>query len=68
MAESPEISFSGKKNKDRNKARIAELEMLLDQAHAENELLKRALAMGGKGVRKIQFPLLGGVRGSPRGD
>ncbi len=52
LAENPETAFSGKENTDKKKARIVELERLLDQAHAENELLKQALAMRDKRARK----------------
>lgn len=52
LAENPETAFSGNGNKYKDKARIAELERLLGQAHAENELLKKALAMTTKKVRE----------------
>gem|GEM_PF-242796 len=52
LAENPETAFSGNGNKYKDKARIAELERLLGQAHAENELLKKALAMTAKKVRE----------------
>jgi transposase len=40
LAENPERAFSGNGNICKYEARIAELERLLGQAHAENELLK----------------------------
>lgn len=52
LAENPETAFSGNGNTYKDKARIAELERLLGQAHAENELLKKALAMTAKKVRE----------------
>ena len=52
LAENPETAFSGNGNKYKDKARIAELERLLGQAHAENELLKKALAMTAQKVRE----------------
>jgi len=51
LAENPETAFSGNGNKYKDKARIAELERLLGQAHAENELLKKALATTTKKVQ-----------------
>ncbi len=45
LAENPERAFSGNGNRCKYEARIAELERLLGQAHAENELLKKAFAM-----------------------
>lgn len=53
-AENPETAFSGNVNKYKDKARIAELERLLGQAHCENELLKKALAMTTKKGREEQ--------------
>ena len=44
FAENPEKAFSGNGNKYKDQARIAELERLLGQAHAEIELLKKAFA------------------------
>ena len=38
LAENPERAFSGNGNRCKYEARIAELERLLGQAHAENEL------------------------------
>ncbi len=52
LAENPETAFSGNGNEYKDKARIAELERLLGQAHAENELLKKALAMTSQKVRE----------------
>jgi len=43
LAENPETAFMGNGNKYKDQARIAELERLLGQAHAENELLKKLL-------------------------
>jgi len=40
LAENPERAFIGNGNKYKDQARIAELELLLGQAHAEIELLK----------------------------
>lgn len=51
MAEDPEKAFSGNGNKYKDLARIAELERLLGQAHAEIELLKKAFAVTQKKVR-----------------
>ena len=45
-------AFSGNGNKYKDQARIAELERLLGQAHAEIELLKKALAITQKKVRE----------------
>jgi transposase len=52
LAENPEKAFSGNGNKYKDQARIAELERLLGQAHAEIELLKKAFAMTQKKVRE----------------
>jgi len=41
--EDPENAFSGKGNAQRDKARIAELERLVGQLHAENDFLKKSL-------------------------
>ena len=43
LAENPERAFSGNDNICKYEARIAELERLLGQAHAENELLLKNL-------------------------
>jgi transposase len=59
LAADPEKAFSGNGNKYKDQARIAELERLLGQAHAENELLKKAFAMTQKKVREErQKPML----------
>ena len=56
----PEKAFSGNGNKYKDQARIAELERLLGQAHAENELLKKAFAIMEKKVREERIkPTLG---------
>jgi transposase len=52
LAGNPEKAFSGNGNKYKDQARIAELERLLGQAHAEIELLKKAFAMTQKKVRE----------------
>jgi transposase len=52
LAENPEKAFSGNGNLYKEKARIAELERLLGQAHAEIELLKKAFTMTQKRVRE----------------
>lgn len=60
LAENPEKAFSGNGNKYKDPTRIAELERLLGQAHAEIELLKKAFAMTQKKVRKVRIkPTLG---------
>jgi transposase len=59
LAENPERAFSGNENKYKDQARIAELERLLGQAHAENELLKKAFAMTQKKIREERLkPML----------
>ena len=59
LAENPEKAFSGNGNKYKDQARIAELERLLGQAHAENELLKKAFVMTQKKVREERIkPML----------
>jgi transposase len=59
LAEDPEKAFSGNGNKYKDQARIAELERLLGQAHAEIELLKKAFAMTQKKVREERIkPML----------
>ena len=61
LAENPERAFSGNGNRCKYEARIADLERLLGQAHAENELLKKAFAMTQKKVREERLkPTLGG--------
>jgi transposase len=52
LGENPEKAFSGNGNKYKDQARIAELERLLGQAHAEIELLKKAFAQTQKKVRE----------------
>jgi len=52
LAENPDEGFSGSGNKYNDQARIAELERLLGQAHAEIELLKKAFAITQKKVRE----------------
>jgi transposase len=52
LADNPEKAFSGNRSKYKDQARIAELERLLGQAHAEIELLKKAFAMTQKKVRE----------------
>ncbi len=48
----PEKAFMGNGNKYKDQAKIAELERLLGQAHAEIDLLKKAFAMTQKKVRE----------------
>ena len=52
LAENPEKAFMGNGNKYKDQAKIAELERLLGQAHAEIDLLKKAFAMTQKKVRE----------------
>ena len=52
FAENPEKAFSGNGKRYKYEARIAELERLLGQAHAENQLLKKAFAMTQKKARE----------------
>ena len=52
LADNPEKAFSGNGKQYKYQARIAELERLLGQLHAENELLKKAFAMTQKKVRE----------------
>jgi transposase len=54
LAENPEKAFSGNGNKYKDQARIAELERLLGQAHAENELLVRRAKLMISSMVKIQ--------------
>jgi transposase len=59
LAENPERAFAGNGNRCKYEARIAELERLLGQAHAENELLKKAFALTQKKVREERIkPIL----------
>lgn len=61
LAENPEMAFRGNGNRCNYEARIAELERLLGQAYAENELLKKAFALSQKKVREERLkPALGG--------
>ena len=61
LAENPEKAFNGNGKRYKYEARIAELERLLGQAHAENELLKKAFAMTQKKAREERIkPTLGG--------
>jgi transposase len=61
LAQNPEKAFSGNGNTYKDKARIAELERLVGQLYAENELLKKALVMTEKKVREERIkPMLGG--------
>ena len=61
LADNPEKAFSGNGNKYKDKARIAELERMVGQLYAENELLKKALAMTEQKVREERIkPKLGG--------
>ena len=52
LDENPERALPGPGNRCKYEARIAELERRLGQAHAENELLKKAFAMTQKKVRE----------------
>ena len=63
LAENPERAFSGNGNRCKYESRIAELERLLGQAHAENEILKKAFAMTQKKVReeRLKPTLRGGI-------
>lgn len=54
LAENPETAFSGNGNQYKDKARIAELERLLGQSHAENELLVRRAKLMISSAVKIQ--------------
>jgi transposase len=56
----PEKAFSGNGNKYKDQARIAELERMHGQLHAENELLKKAFAMTQKKVREERMKPKGG--------
>jgi transposase len=59
LAENPEKAFSCNGNQYKDQARIAELERLLGQAHAEIDLLKKAFAMTQKKVREERMkPML----------
>lgn len=52
LSENPERAFSGNGKRYKYEARIAELERLLGQAHAENELLKKAFSMTQQKLRE----------------
>jgi transposase len=52
LSENPEKAFIGNGNRYKDQARIAELERLLGQAHAEIDLLKKAFAMTQKKIRE----------------
>jgi transposase len=54
LAENPERAFSGNGKRYKYEARIAELERLLGQAHAENELLVRRAKLMISSMVKIQ--------------
>lgn len=59
MAENPEKAFNGNGNKYKDQAKIADLERLLGQAHAEIELLKKAFAVTQKKIREERLkPML----------
>jgi transposase len=59
LAENPERAFAGNGNRCKYEARISELERLLGQAHAENELLKKAFAMTQRKIREERLkPML----------
>ena len=61
LADNPERAFAGNGNRCKYEARISELERLLGQAHAENELLKKAFAMTQKKIREERLkPILRG--------
>ena len=61
LAGNPERANSSNGNRCKYETMIAELERLLGQAHAENELLKKAFAMTQKKVREERLkPALGG--------
>lgn len=48
----PENAFSGNGNTYKQEAKIAELERMIGQLHAENEFLKKAIANLGQKVDK----------------
>ena len=59
LAENPARAFAGNGNRCKYEARISELERLLGQAHAENELLKKAFALTQKKIREERLkPML----------
>jgi transposase len=59
LAENPERALKGNGNKYKDQAKIADLERLLGQAHAEIELLKKAFAMTQKKIQEERIkPML----------
>jgi transposase len=62
-AENPEKAFGGNGKPCKYEARIAELERMLGQLHAENELFKKAFAMSQKKIReeRIKPALIGDI-------
>jgi hypothetical protein len=65
LAENPEKAFKGNGNKYKDQAKIADLERLLGQAHAEIELLEKAFAIGVQSTTiasgKLPIPLHYGI-------
>ena len=60
LAENPKKAFGGNGKPCKYEARIAELERMLGQLHAENELLKKAFAMSQRKIREERIkPMLG---------
>ena len=53
LAENPERAFKGNGNKYKDQAKIAELERLLGQAHAEIDLLKKGTCLAPTWVSKF---------------
>jgi transposase len=61
LAENPEKAFSSNGKRYKYEARIAELERIIGQLHAQNELLKKAFAMTQKKAREERIkPILRG--------
>ena len=61
LAENPEKAFSGNGMRYKYEARIAELERMVGQLYAHNELLKKALAMTERKVKEERInPRQGG--------
>jgi len=59
LAENPERAFKGNGNKYKDQAKIADLERLLSQDHAEIELLEKTFAMTQKKIREERLkPML----------
>ena len=59
LAENPKKAFRCNGNKYKDQTKIAELERLLGQAHAEIDLLKKAFAMTQKKAREERLkPML----------